>query len=301
MSKNKKTGLARPENKIYLCPQCFTRHYINDVFFVSKRTTGICDMRNAAHRYTFSKREEFLGWCSAGKSSLLLDWRSLPQARRRWNGGIIEAVKDTDGRWIEEKACPCCHVPLPQECPVVFGWSDRGLDCPEARKMLMEAAPGNWKGLMYDGSQPLSYDIIEDAEGRQMFSVPAGIEEAEGSWGEGCRSRLCINADGAVVILRFSRDSLGGIDGSVAERSLSELLDYCGYSGSRLGFPVVVLLEGIEAEDPVKAFRTRAGTARQCLEQCFERTYISPGCGSGSRLLSEALGWLIKEMRRTEE
>lgn len=301
MAKKKKAGAIPPEQQSRLCPQCFTRHFVNDVLFISKRTTKRCDMRNAIHRYTFGRDQEFLNWCTNGRSSVLVDWRAVPETRRRWNGGIIQAVQDIDGTWLDEKACPCCHVPFLLECPVIFGWNDKGLDCAEARRMLAEATPRNWRGLMYDGTQPLPYDKLEDAEGRQILGVPAGIEKGNGSWGTGCRSRMCMNADGVVILLRFAENRLGGITSLEAERSLLDLLDHCGYTGNPLELPVVVLLEGIEAENPMQTLESQAPPIRNCLKQCFGRTYILSENKRNEQQWTAALRWLVEETKRTED
>jgi len=80
-------GKARTEGARYICPQCFTAHYRNDVLFGTQRLTDSCDRRQAAFRYALGPRTAFARWCGGGKNQRpveLADAAPVPPPMGEW-------------------------------------------------------------------------------------------------------------------------------------------------------------------------------------------------------------------------
>jgi len=292
---------AGAETNRYTCPQCFTDHYQNDVLFAGRQTPGMCDMRQAAHRYALSSDIAFEQWCRAGVSEILLNWRTLPQDRRRWNGGAIEAVRDVDGNWLSQRVCPCCHMPLSSFCPVVFGWDENGISGKAVSDLLYfaaESAPSRWR-IRRESGLPLNYDCLLDTTGEMVLKTPAALENARGSHGENIRRRCCGSASGVVVRLQIRQESDDRLDDTRAFRTLYNLLDSCGYSGGEQKMAAVVLLEGLEGRpDAVEVFKRECTQLARHIQYDFADCCFAAGIWEHPQAAVQAVEWLSGHVAR---
>lgn len=289
-------GKAGAEGTRYVCPQCFTVHYQNDVLFASRRLSGFCDRRQAAYRRALEPASAFTRWCREGKTAALLNWRALPQSRRRWEGGVITAVRDLDGGWADQRLCPCCHMPLSAPCPVVVGWDRTGMDSEAASDLLYfaaEMAPDRWK-VRCDGSLPLRYDYLVNSSGAVVLRVPVKPERVEGGYGAGYRRRCCGSASGAVVRLRLRVNEDGGLEDIEAVRTLDAMLEAFGYSGIELKMSAVFLLEGLEDRpDGVELFQRECPQLVRLIQYDFEDScFAAAGHNWGPEAAVQAVEWL---------
>ncbi len=280
----------------YRCMQCFTTHYQNDVLFATGRSTSRCDIRQAAQRYSHCTEERFADWCGRGRTQILLDWRTLPAEARRWERGVISAVQDLDGYWTAQRACPCCHQPLAQTVPVVFGWEGESLCSAPALELLRLAEqtdPARWQLSRMD-QQPLTYGYLS-SEDRPLLAVPLGLDEAKGNYGESCRDRCCTSADGAVLRLHLSLAHDGELEDTEAYQSLDLLLKHCGHTGIALKLPLLVWLEGLEPLDAVPLFREKGGQLERRLTYSFEQIYYTADLVHDPAAAVQAVAWLAEQ------
>lgn len=291
---------AGAEEARYTCSQCFTVHYQNDVLFRAKRGSGLCDTRQAARRYALCTHSVFTEWCEAGEAAALLNWRALPQSRRRWSGGAITAVRDMDGSWVTQRVCPCCHISLPPPCPVVFGWKGEGMDGRIASDLLYlasETALSSWR-LRRENGLPLWYDYLTDPVGAAM-GVPVALESAKEKIGSDCIRRCCTAAAGAVVYLELRMDEDGRLDDGAAFLTLHSLLDICGHSGMELKLPTVFLLDGLEGgEDTMERLQRECSQLIWCVQYNFENYYFAVGAHDHPQVAVQAVEWLSGHISR---
>ncbi len=297
-------GKARTEGARYICPQCFTAHYRNDVLFGTQRLTDSCDRRQAAFRYALGPSTAFARWCGGGKTSVLLNWRTLPQSRRQWENGAIMAVRDLDGRWVTQRICPCCHMPLSSPYPVVIGWKSSGMHSKTASSLLSfvaETAPDCWK-TRQDRTLPLWYDYLENASKEVVFGVPVRPERVGGSYGASYRRRCCESASGAVVRRGLRMEESGSLDNTEAVRALDTMLEAFDYSGVKLKVSVVFLLEleGVEDQpDAVELFRRECPQLVRLIQYNFADSYFAANpCGRDPQAAAWAVKWLSSRVSR---
>lgn len=292
---------ARAEGARYICPQCFTAHYLNDVLFAARRPSGSCDMRQAAHRYAIGPPAAFARWCKAGEAAALLNWRALPQPRRQWENGEITAVRDLDGSWVTQRVCPCCHMPLSSPCPVIIGWGETGLDNSIASDFLYfaaEAAAGPWKAC-HDDSLPLRYDYLLNSSGTAVLGIPVALERVKDSSGRDYRRRCCESAMGAVVRLKLRVNEGGSLDDIEAFRTLEAMLEACGYSGIELKMLVVFLLEGLSDQpDAVDLFKRECSQLARLIQYDFESCYFIVEPYEHPQAAVQAVEWLSGHISR---
>lgn len=294
-------GKAGAEGARYICPQCFTVHYQNDVLFAARRPSGRCDIRQAARRYVLQPHAAFAQWCEAGETAALLNWRRLPQSRRRWEEGAITAVRDLDGSWVTQRVCPCCHTPLSPPCPVVFGWGRGGMDGRIASDLLRcaaETAPAFWTMRSEEGLL-LRYDYLVDYAGAAVLGVPAAMERAQSGYWRNFRRRCCSCAAGAVVRLKLRVDADGALDDAEAIQTLYDLLDTCGHSGVELKMSAVFLLEGLEDQpNAVERFQQECVPLARHIEYDFENSCFAVGAQDCPQTAVQAAEWLSEHMGR---
>lgn len=289
---------ARPDAALgrYLCPQCFTEHYQNDVFFAASRPSLRRDARRDFRRACLRG-----GADGAGEGPVLLDWRSLPEARRHWEGGAVTAVQDIDGSWTGRRVCPCCHQPLPPPCPVVFGWRGETMDGGAASELFeaaAQAAPERWGFQRPQEGLALGYGYLTAPNGARALCVPDGLERAAGAFGQNCRRRCCTLAAGAVVRLALGRRANGALDDLSAFQTLDALLKDCGYTGIALKPPVVFWLEGLEEEpDPLGVFAREGGQLERRVAYSFGSRLIAAAGADAGREALRAAQWLAEQVR----
>ena len=289
-------GKAGAEGERYICPQCFTAHYLNDVLFAAQRPSGFCDRRQAAYRYALGPYAAFEQWCASGETAALLNWRALPQSRRQWTNGAITAVRDLDGSWVTRRVCPCCHTPLSPPCPVVIGWAEDGMNIRGAFDLLYcaaELAPASWS-MRREDQLPLRYDYLVGPAGRAVLGVPpAKLEHVGGDYGRELRRRCCNSAAGVVVRLRMRMDENGNLDDIEASHTLDTLLEACGHSGVELKMAAVFLLEGLANQpDSVKRFQMECPQLARRIQYDFESSFFAAGLFDHSQLAVQAVKWL---------
>lgn len=271
----------------YLCPFCFTDHYNNDVFFAAGRAAGGRDVRGAAFRRSLGLWEDI-------KEPVLLDWRRLPEARRRWVNGVIAGVQDLDGSWTDRRVCPSCHQILPPPCPLVLGWRGNGpSDSAVGLFRLAAKLREDWRFLLEDDGLSMAYGFLLSREGRRLMGSPADLARMKGSYGQGCRQRCCAGADGIVLELELGVRDDGGLDDVGAFRALEALLGACGGNGTPPKMPVVVSLEGLdEAEGALELFGQACGQLERYLGSFFRRKLLTVRAGHDRQEAMRALEWL---------
>lgn len=294
-------GNAGAEGERYICSQCFTPHYLNDVLFAAHRPSGPCDRRQAVHRYSIGPSAAFVQWCEAGETEALLNWRALPQSRRQWKDGAITAVQDLDGSWITKRVCPCCHTPLSPPCPVVIGWEGSEMCSGTAVDFLhfaAEAAPDTWK-VHREDQLPLRYDHLVDPAGTAVLRVPVNLERAKGDHGRALRSRCCNSAAGVVIRFHLRTDENGDLDDIEASHTLDTLLNACSYFGTELKMPAVFLLEGLaDRPDSVERFQAECPQLARRMRYDFESSYFAAGLRDHPQAAVQAVNWLSDQIVR---
>lgn len=295
-------GKADARQTRYVCPQCFTSHFRNDVLFVSGSPSGREDGRQAVRRRALSQDSAFLPGRRETESALLLNWRAMPETRRRWSDGVITAVRDLDGTWQTQRVCPCCHVPLPEKpCPVVFGWGEKGVESELARDLLRlaaETAPDRWRLRREEQPQLVQYHLLTDPAGEPLLGVP-GLPawEKEGLASNLVR-RCCGAAAGAVVRLRAEMDADGEIDSQAALEALCGLQDICGYSGFELKLSVVFLVEGLGRPDAAELFQQKCANLAREIDYSFENSCFVAGVEEAPQGAVRAVDWLSGHLSR---
>lgn len=282
----------------YVCHQCFTTHYRNDVLFAAGRTDFRCDVRQAAFRYCVDPKDEFLRWCEEGRTEVLLDWRTLPERRRRWKNGGIEAVQDIDGSWTVRRVCPSCHQPLADPCPVALGWQGDGMRESAALELFYAAQrydAGRWRCEPQSDGLSLRYYYLTEVGGRRVLGIPDGLEQAKGTYGQDCRRHFLACADCAVVRLELAVRKDGSLDDTKASPALEAMLKSCGFTGIALKMPVVVWLDGLDRESPLEYFAQNGGQLEGRITYGFDRLRLTAGLENDPRQAYQALMWLVNE------
>lgn len=278
----------------YLCPQCFTSHFWNDVLFASRRSAGRCDPRQAARRRALWEEEDFLRWCREGRNPVLLNWRTLPEERRQWRDGAIMAVRDMDGSWLDQRVCPCCHSLLPpRPFPVVVGWQEDGYNSALAGELLQAAArgdPGRW--MLRREADTVHYSRLVTPDGGTALGVPLLPAGEQKGYVANCVARCCAAAEGAVLRLRVGPDGEGGLDGQAALEALWGLQEACGCAPPQRRLFAVCLLEGVEQPGGVERFRQQCSSVAREIEYSFENCYFIAGGAENPQAAVQAAAWL---------
>lgn len=292
-------GGVQVKQRRYLCPQCFTSHFWNDVLFASRRDSDRYDLRQAARRRELCTPERFQQWCRKGKSPVLLNWRALPEERRQWKEGAIAAVRDMDGTWLDQRVCPCCHTPLPRRpFPVVVGWQEDGYSSALADALLRTAVlgePRRWR-LHQEEDAPVRYSSLVTQDGAIALGAPLLPEGETKGYAANCVARCCAAAEGAVLRLRMEPDGQGGLDGQAALTALWGLQEACGCASPQRKLAVVCLLEGVEQPDGVERFRQKCTSLAREIEYSFESSYFAAGTPEDPRAVVKAVIWLCEHI-----
>lgn len=296
-------GNMKAEQARYTCPQCFTVHYRNDVLFAARRPGGPCDVRQAAHRRALSSADAFAQWCEAGETEIYLNWRTLPESRRRWKAGVITAVRDLDGRWLDRRVCPCCHMPLTAPFPVVFGWRGNGMSRETAFDLLNLAVrkdPAHFSISQAADTLPLKYDYLLNTSREKVLGVPAMPEHAgDSSYGISCLRRCCASAAGVIARLDIRLDADGVPDDTEAFQTLYALLKACGGSGIGLKTAAVFLLEGLNRPDAMEIFRGGCTQLFRHIQYDFQNSCFVPEPCTHPQEAVQAVKWLSGRVGRS--
>lgn len=247
-SAKKKIETVDNSTRTYLCPQCFNVHYRNDVLFATGHGTAHCDMRQAALRYAFQAPSDFEKWCAAGISERVVSWTDRPEEDRRFQNGVINAMRDAGGNWLTQKVCPYCHSMLQQNIRVLFGWNHDEMDNSIPTQLLRcSGLEENEQGVQTE-LQALAYYKVKPSGSPFFLGVPQGLEAAADNYARACRQRCCTNAHGAVVMLEAVRTERE-LDTSAAEDTFEKFLQACGYAGVPLELPTIFLLNGASVSE----------------------------------------------------
>lgn len=255
MSVKKHQGWEGGAERRYLCPQCFSTHYYNDVLFTEDGwVTPHCDIRQAVHRSTFDP-EGFADWCAAGRSPVVRTWRGCAPQDLRTLGDTVLGMRDPGGTWLSRRVCPVCHSVLPQAFPILFGWDAGGMNNGIVQKLFALAAGaegGVWHAAQQENPGVLAYEFVQRNQDIAYLSVPLGLENAHTHYGQSCINNCCLNAQGVVVELPLDAGTDGRVDESRAEKAVASLLERCQYGSTALKKAVVCIVTGPEGEkDPV--------------------------------------------------
>lgn len=245
-SVKKKIDTLDNSNRKYLCPQCFTIHYRNDVLFATGHYTSHCDTRQAALRYAFQTSDAFEKWCAVGVSEQMVSWTDRPEEDRKFRNGVIEAMRDANGNLLKKKVCPYCHSSVLLNTRVLFGWNNEAIDNSLPTQLLRCSGLEENEQSGQNESEALEYYRVKLNGTPLVLGVPQRLESATDNYARACQQRCCTNAHGAVVLLEVTRTG-NELDTSSAENTFENFLQVCGYSGKPLEMPTIFLLQGASA------------------------------------------------------
>lgn len=284
----------------YLCQQCFSLRYRNDVLFTKQSwVTSLCDIRQAVHRAAFDP-DRFDAWCRAGKSRVVMTWHGRPLDSLRVCNGVVQAMQDAGGEWLDQKVCPICHSLLMEEFPIVFGWSSQGLDSAPVREMFRQACEGDestWSLLDEETTEAVRYEYIQKKDGSLRMGVPAGLDQGDTNHAQLCRDNCCLNVEGVIVRLVLKPAPDGEIDDLEAEQTLNALLQRCQYSGTAMKKCAVFVISAPDMEEePAQYLERRAEQLFRSIQYSFARVRFAAS-GQTPQQASEILSWLAQNIQ----
>ena len=300
MKKNKQGG----ENGKYLCSQCFTTHYRNDVLFATNRMTHRYDLRQARLRYALQPREQFEAWCRKGQNLVLADWRYFGSEERTVADGVVTGVRDVNGELLRRRVCPQCHCAILPDMILLAGWNHTGVDTVTVRAMLDSAAQSGGyrceRVLQEDLQQVLEYEICSRTGAGACYGVPVGLEDAASEETEKYIRAYMNGAHAAVLSLELKNcDEV--LDADEAEEDTDTFLEMLGYVGDPLEKPVVVILNGIPAGyNPQQLLEQQARPLLNRLQLSLKNLRFLVGADDPAANARQALEWIAAQRARLD-
>lgn len=304
MKKNKQGG----ENGKYLCSQCFTTHYRNDVLFATNRVSHRYDLRQVRLRYALQPRERFVEWCRKGRNLVLADWRYFGSGERTVADGVVTGVRDVNGELLRRRVCPQCHCAILPDMILLAGWNHTGVDTVTVRAMLDSARrSGGYRCervMQEDLQQVLEYEICSRTGTDICYGVPVGLEDAASEETEKYIRAYMSGAHAAVLSLELKPYDGApdlALDADEAEEDADAFLDMLGYVGDPLEKPVVVILNGIPAGyNPQQLLEQHARPLLNRLQLSLKNLRFLVGADDPAANARQALEWIAAQRARLD-
>ncbi len=307
MSRKKQENSAG-ENGKYLCSQCFTTHYSNDVLFATPRMTKRYDLRQARLRYALQTPEAFEDWCGKGEALILADWRGAGAQERILTDGVVVGMRNVNGEELRHRVCPQCHCVILPEMILMGGWSAAGVDTAAARAMLhsVGAAPGYRCDTVMatELQQVLPYEVCSRSGTTVHYGVPTGLEDAVSEEAQRYHQAYISSCHAAVLTLDLAEYEGAtpdqNLDFGAAEDVTDAFLAAAGYVGDPLEKPVVVVLNGLQAGvNPQRSLEQRARPLLNHLQLCLKNVRFLVGADDPDSNARQALEWIAAQLART--
>ena len=308
MSK-KKQAVGAGENSKYLCSQCFTTHYRNDVLFATSRTSRRYDLRQARLRYALHSADQFEDWCRKGKNLVLADWRYFGVEDRTLTNGVVTALRDANGELLRHRVCPQCHCVVLPDMILLAGWNRDGVDTAAVQAMLHSAQQGGGykcETVMHaDLQQVLEYEICSRTGTGMCFGTPVGLENAVTEETEKYTRAYMSGAHAALLTLELKEydDAMPemSLNADEAEETADAFFDMLGYVGDALDKPVVVVLNGLPAgSNPQQVLEKRAPALLNRLRLCLKNLRFLAGADDPAANARQALEWIAAQRARID-